>query len=211
MNIKDWIVNNIHDGSIIIEAGACEGLDTVFFSDVVKDNGMVYSFEPITDLYIQALNNARGRGNVELSNKALSDKNGKSKMYVSDRFGQSWGSSSILKPKCHLSNHKDITFKKEIEIETINLDSWAVDKKIDIVDLMWLDLQGYESVVLQSSPLILSKTRYLYTEVSLCELYEDNMIYDKYKLFLEDNNFEVILEEIYWEDGGNVLFKNILI
>lgn len=207
MNIKDWIKGNIHEGSTIIEAGACEGIDTVFFSEIVG-NGHVYSFEPIPDLYSQALININGRNNVELVNKALSDKNGKSKMYVSDRFGQSWGSSSILKPKDHLTNHKDITFKEEIEIDTINLDDWYKDKSINFVDLMWLDLQGYESVVLKSSPLILSKTRYLYTEVSLVELYEDGMIYEKYKSYLEENNFEVVFEEIYWVDGGNVLFKN---
>lgn len=211
MNIKDWIINNIPPGSIIVEAGSCEGLDTAFFSNVVKDDGKVYSFEPIPDLFNQSLNNTRGRNNVELSNKALSDKNGKSKMYVSDRFGKSWGSSSLLKPKEHLINHKDITFKIEIEIETINLDDWYMSKSIEVIDLMWLDLQGYESFVLQHSPLTLSKTKYLYTEVSLVELYEDNLLYKDYKLFLEQNNFEVVFEEIYWVDGGNVLFKNNLI
>jgi FkbM family methyltransferase len=205
MNIHDWVKENLNNKSIVIEAGACEGLDTLFFSNIVNK---IYSFEPIPALYNKALINVEGRENVELHNLALSDKNGKEKMYVSDRLGEYWGSSSLLKPKEHLKKHTEITFKEEIEINTINLDDWYLKNNLSRIDMLWLDLQGYEPIVLKSSPNILKNTKYLYTEVALVENYENNIKYEDFKIFLNDSGFEVIHDGIYWEDGGNVLFKN---
>ena len=205
MDIHNWIKENLNSESIVIEAGACEGIDTLFFSNIVKK---IYSFEPIPNLYKKALDRVSNRSNVELYNLALSDKNGKSKMYVSDRFGEEWGSSSLLKPKEHLKIHSEITFKEEIEIETINLDYWYEKNNLPSIDMMWLDLQGYEPIVLKSSPNILKNTKYLYTEVALIETYENNIKFPDYKIFLEEFGFEIIHDGIYWQDGGNILLKN---
>jgi FkbM family methyltransferase len=207
MNIKKWILDNLGNDAIVLEAGTADGNDTKFFSDYLI-NGKVYGFEPIPNLYEQTSQKIRDRYNVEISNLALSDRTGKSKIYISDRFGSNWGSSSLLKPKEHLDIHPELTFKEEIEIETTNLDEWFQKKDIEVIHLMWLDMQGYEPVVLMNSPIILSRTKYIYTEVSLIETYEGVMKYPEFKNFLSENNFEVVGEELVWIDMGNVLFKN---
>lgn len=207
MNIKQWIVDNLGNDAIVLEAGTADGNDTKFFSDYFV-NGKIYGFEPIPNLYEQTSQKVRGRSNVEISNMALSDKTGNSKIYLSDRFGSDWGSSSLLKPKEHLDVHPEITFKEEINIETTNLDEWFKTKDIDVIHLMWLDMQGYEPVVLMSAPTTLSRTKYLFTEVSLIETYEGVMKYPEFKEFLLSNGFEVVAEELPWVDMGNVLFKN---
>lgn len=206
-DIHSWVRSNIKSDGIIIEAGACDGQDTVFFSNLLS-SGKVYSFEPIAQLYNKAAQKLRGRTNVELHNKALSDTTAIRKMFVSDRFGADWGSSSFLSPKEHLQTNPEITFKSETDVESVLLDEFIASKDINHIDLMWLDMQGYEPVVLQCSPKALAMTRFLYTEVSLVENYEGLVKYPDYKKFLEDNNFEVIEEGLYWADGGNVLFKN---
>jgi len=208
MNIKEWIISNLDISSIVLEAGTCEGLDTEFFSNYFI-KGFVYGFEPIPDLYNKAYIRNSHKPNVKLFNCALGDKTQKVKIHVSDRFNESWGSSSILPPKKHLSDHPQITFKKTIEIDCINLDDWMSDKNIPKIDLMWLDMQGYEPVMLKFSINSLLKVRYLYTEVSLTELYDGIILYPEYKKFLLSNGFEVIFEDLPWENGGNVLFKNI--
>lgn len=207
MNIKDWIVQNLNKNSVIVEAGTADGSDTLFFSQNFKD-GRIYGFEPIPNLYYDTMNKVHKFSNVEIINAALSEKTGKCKIFVSDRFGADWGSSSILKPKDHLDVHPEITFKNELEINTVNLDEWLLQKNEQIIDLLWLDMQGYEPVVLKTSPKALEKTRYLYTEVSLIETYENVMLYPEFKNFLIENNFEVIFEDLPWKDMGNVLFKN---
>ena len=96
-----------------------------------------------------------------------------------------------------------------MEVKVINLDEWLNYKKINHIDLMWLDMQGAEPSVLRNSPNALSMTKYLYSEVSKIELYKDTELYPSFKKFLEDNNFQVVFEDIPWEDAGNVLFKNL--
>jgi hypothetical protein len=73
---------------------------------------------------------------------------------------------------------------------------------------MWLDMQGYEPVVLMNSPNVLKITKYIYTEVSIMENYEGMILYPEYKRFLESSGYEIVYDELEWVDGGNVLFEN---
>jgi FkbM family methyltransferase len=184
-----------------------EGNDTLFFSNHLSE-GKIFGFEPILELFNQARSKVVTRNNVQLSQKALSDKEGEFTIYVSDRFGKDWGSSSLLPPKEHLINNPDITFKTQRTAETILLDKFLNENGIDNIDLMWLDMQGYEPFVLKSSPKALAITKFIYTEVSLVENYEGLIKYPELKEFLESMGYSVVEEGLYWSDGGNVLFKN---
>lgn len=208
MNIHEWILKNIPKNATIIEAGTCEGIDTLFFSDNFTE-GKIYGFEPIFNLFEKAKNRVSNRENVNIYNLALSDSNGKKNMNVSDRFDEIWGSSSFLSPKDHLVINPDITFKKQTEVEMIRLDDFLKDNKINQIDLMWLDMQGYEPIVLKDSPNALNITKYLYTEVSTIENYEGIVLYPEFKHFLEKSGYRVVYEELKWQDGGNVLFENL--
>jgi len=208
MRIHEWILKNIPKNATIIEAGTCEGIDTLFFADNFPE-GKIYGFEPIFDLFEKTQNKISNRKNVNVYNLALSDSNGKKNMNVSDRFNDTWGSSSFLVPKNHLINHPDITFKKQTEVKTIRLDDFVKSNTIDQINLMWLDMQGYEPIVLRDSLNSLNITKYLYTEVSILENYEGNILYPDFKIFLEENGFAVVYEELEWKDGGNVLFANL--
>jgi len=204
--IHKWILENLSQTPTIVEAGVCDGLDTEFFARSFP-NGKIYGFEPIPDLFNQALSLNDKYSNVVLNQLALGESTGTKKIYVSDRFGEKWGSSSILKPKDHLTFHKEITFNSELEVKTVNLDDWCQDNGIDKVDLMWLDLQGIEPLVIKSSPKIISKTTYIYSEVSLTETYENVIVYDKFKEYMLDIGFNIVFEDLPWQDAGNVLFE----
>ena len=45
---------------VIIEAGACDGEDTVIMSNMFP-NGMIYSFEPVPALYQKALRKVKNK------------------------------------------------------------------------------------------------------------------------------------------------------
>ena len=68
-------------------------------------------------------------------------------------------------------------------------------------------MQGYEPILLSNSPLAMSKIEYLYTEVSLIETYDKVMKYEEYRSMLLENGFEVVFEDLPWDDMGNILFK----
>lgn len=203
--IQEFIKNNLGISPIVIEAGAAEGLDTLFFSNTFP-MGTIYSFEPIKCMYEMALSRTVYRNNVVLTNAALSNVNQNMTMYVADRYGEPWGSHSLLRPKAHLINHPAITFKSEEIVKCIKLDDFVIQNNIPRIDFMWLDMQGHEPEMLASASHSLSMTQYIYTEVSTEELYKGTMLYPDYRNFLISKGFDVLYEDIPYIDGGNVLF-----
>lgn len=207
--IKNWILHNIPNDCIILEAGVADGSDTVFFAEHFP-NGIIYGFEPHESIFNQAIEKIKNYDNVVVEKKALDYENAEKEFYISDRFGDVWGSSSLLEPKDHLWFHKEITFKTTETVEAVSLDDWITENNIDKIDLAWLDMQGYEPILLKNSPLAMSKIEYLYTEVSLIETYNEVTKYEEYKQMLLGSGFEVVFEDLPWEDMGNVLFRKVV-
>jgi len=203
MEIQEWIVNNLRDDSIIIEAGAASGTDTLWFSQNFP-SGRIFAFEPLTISFNKTIQRITNCDNVEVYNVALGPTESTEELYVSSNRV----SSSLLKPTGHIQFHPRISFENKSTVRTINLDNFLENQRVEKVDLMWLDMQGYEPTVLLHSPETLEKTRYLYSEVSLKEMYANSVLYDEYKSWLKERGFEVLHEFLYWEDMGNVLFYN---
>lgn len=205
--IYEWIVQNLNRDGVVVEAGMYNGQDTDFFCRYFQ-YGKVYGFEPVPSIFNEAKSRVGHYPNAFLYEKGLAEITGTKTMFFSDRFGSDWGSSSILKPKDHLGFHPEITFNKSIEIQTTTVDDWASENNVQKIDLMWLDTQGSEPLILAASPKSLANTRYLYSEVSLIETYDGVMMYPEFKIFLENNNFEMVFEDLPWKDMGNVLYRN---
>lgn len=206
VNIHNFILKNLSNESIIIEAGAADGNDTVFFGKNFP-NSKIYSLEPMSSLYDITFKKIQNFNNIHLFNLAFSQTNGRMYLNLAENQNQPWGSSSLLKPKLHLEIHPGITFNSKESVETIKLDSFLSMNNIESVDLLWLDLQGVEPDVLMASNQ-LQKIKYIYSEVSVLENYENQILYEDFKKFMIDNGYKVHFEDIRWEDGGNVLFKN---
>jgi FkbM family methyltransferase len=200
---KEVIAKYIPQNPIIIEAGAHIGLDT---ADLINyfPQGKIYAFEPVPDLFLQLSERVRLYKNVQCYPVALGNQVGEVVMYISS--GVSDGSSSILRPKDHLIDHPDVLFDQTIHAPCTTLDEWAKVNKIEKVDLLWLDMQGYELNALKAGLSVLENVRAIYAEVNLKETYEGAPLYSELREWLETRNFKVEVEEIPWEDGGNVLF-----
>jgi len=205
--VHDFLKNNLKD-PVIIEAGMCSGTDTKLFSEMFP-NGKIYGFEPIPYLFEQSKERVDGLDNVEVFQMALSDKTGKTSMNVAKMDGDVCESSSLLAPKAHLIFHPQIKFEEQIEVDTVNLDEFVKEKELERIDLMWLDLQGYEPLVLKSSLNALRMTKYLYTEINILEVYEDVVKWPDFYRFLAENGFQKIYDDINFpRDAGNALLIN---
>jgi len=75
------------------------------------------------------------------------------------------------------------------------------------VDMLWLDMQGFELQMLKASEIILNMVSVIHTEVSTRETYKGVPLYDDLRSFLEAKGFSVKIEALPtgW-DMGNVLF-----
>ena len=74
-------------------------------------------------------------------------------------------------PTGHLRVHPEISFADPIYVPSIRLDDWLEDKHIENIDFIWMDVQGAELDVFSGASNAFSRTRYLYTEYAIEELY----------------------------------------
>jgi FkbM family methyltransferase len=195
------------ENPVILDAGAADGADTIRFAKIFP-SASIYAFEPVSMNYEILKQQVSKYRNVKTFKMALADYNGESEMNISENATQSdsvASSSSLLEPQEHLKIHPHITFNKKEVVSTITLDSWAKKEGIDHIDVLWLDMQGMEYKVLKSSVEIIKTVQVIYTEVSLMEMYKDSILYKDYKKWLKSIGFEVVKEELLWEDMGNIL------
>jgi len=198
--LKKYLSSN----PVIIDCGAHDGTDTIELAKVFK-HSLICAFEPIEHLFNKLKARPNPQKNIKYYQLALADKNGAMDFYVSE--GESDASSSLLEPQQHLVDHPKTVFNSKIIVRTSTLDSWAIENGIEKVDLLWLDMQGFELNMLRESKKILDTVSVIHTEVSTAETYKGVALYAAYRSFLEDRGFQVKIEAIPkgW-DMGNVLF-----
>ena len=189
---------------VIIDCGAHDGADSVALAKLFK-GATIHAFEPVKDLFTRLTDNTNHFKNIITYPIALADVDGEMDFYIS--AGASDGSSSLLEPEDHLTDHPDTFFKDKITVKTITLNNWAKVNNIVKVDMLWLDMQGYELKMLMASPGILETVSVIHTEVSTRETYRGVAQYQDYRSFLEKKKFTMQIEAIPagW-DMGNVLF-----
>jgi len=176
---------------IIVEAGAYDGNDTVAMSKKWP-HGKIYAFEPVPEIYKKLIARTSIIRNIRCFNDALSDKVGLADFILSERIddpSRLGESSSLLRPKEHLKYAPHVKFNKAICVNATTLDKWAEDNNIYNIDLLWLDLQGFELNVLKAAPNIMKTVKIIYTELEFVEAYEGQYLFKDVDQWLKKNGF----------------------
>ena len=182
----------------IIHIGAHYGEEIVDYINEGIQN--VILFEPLSDNFdILHENSQNLNANIEAYQVALGSEPGKSTMYVSDNEKQS---SSILKPKVHLSHHPDVKFPSKEEVEVHLLDEYDCHN----YNFLNMDVQGYELEVLKGGSETLKHVDYVYCEVNRDEVYENNAYIEELDEYL--GNYNMGRVETVWSGGiwGDALY-----
>jgi|SRR5688572_1959910 len=185
LQIKGYLPKN----PTILEAGAHLGFDTYGIAKIWP-KGIIHAFEPIPHLYNQMYKRLQHCENVRTYNVALGESNGEIEMYVSS--GDSTASSSILKPTNHLEMFPTVAFKEKITVPVRRLSDWKSTEKIAQIDLLWLDMQGYEVYALKGAGEVLQDVSVIYTELCKTELYAGLVTENEYIEFLNSHGFTLI-------------------
>ena len=205
-----YIKQYIPQKPIIVEAGAFDGHETQRMLAVWPE-AIIHAFEPIPAVFKKLEANTAHLPNVHRYQMALSDITGTAPLYVAEKPGRPefpTQASSLRAPKERL-NYSPIQFPYTITVPTITLDNWAQQYNIPHVDLLWLDMQGYELDVLTAAPNLLKSVSAIYTEVSFIESYAGQAQYSELKAWLENAGF-VMIGKDFSDDTikffGNALF-----
>jgi 2-O-methyltransferase len=184
----------------ILEIGCNDGSHTLWFLEVFE-NPRIYCFEPDPRAITRFKTKVGQRFNINLFEVAISDHNGDITFYQSGgqldeesakALPEGWDlSGSIREPKDHLILHPWCTFDNCITVKTATLDTWCNGQGIEVIDLIWMDVQGAEIDVFRGGMNTLTKARFIYTECSNVELYKGQYTLKQLLRYLD--NFEVVI------------------
>lgn len=111
------------------------------------------------------------------------------------------GSSSMLKIDFSKRDKHDPDFnrenpQKEIKVSGVRMDTFCKDNSINKIDLVCMDLQGYELEALKGFGKKLNDVRYLITEASINSTYDGGASFKDVKSYLESFGFVLIAHNI---------------
>ena len=183
----EFVKKVIKKNDIVLDIGANIGYYSLIFAKLVGDSGKVFSFEPESENFKILKKNieVNGYNNVILEQKIVSNADGKSTLYVSEKAG----SHRIYKPD---------NYVESLEIESISMDSYIEKNNIKKINFIKIDVEGAELNVLQGIQKILDSNKHiiLFTEFSpnqikSCGLKPVDMIN-----FLTNNKFKIYFTQI---------------
>ena len=146
----ELVKKEIKKGNIFLDRRANIGYYTLIFAELVGESGKVFAFEPDSTNFNILKRNIKLNGyqNIVPIQKAISNKTGKGKLYLS-KYNR--GAHMIY----------NLDGKREfIEIETIRLDDYFKEPA-NKMDFIKMDIEGAESQAIQGMTSILKKNKNL--------------------------------------------------
>jgi FkbM family methyltransferase len=131
-------------GAVVIDAGANIGVYSSFLARCVGPTGAVHSFEPAPENFKRLRAATRCLANVRANAAAVGERSGKSQLYVSENLNVD-----------HRAYAPVAESRSAIDIEMVALDDYFQPGAT--VDLIKLDLQGYELHALRGARRVLSE------------------------------------------------------
>lgn len=130
-------------GSVVVDAGANIGIYSQFLSYCVGPTGVVHSFEPSPENFKRLQSATRKLANVHLCQAAVGECSGRSKLYVSDKLNVD-----------HRTYATEGDSRCAVPIDIVALDDYF--KPGQRVDLIKMDIQGYELHALRGTSRVLA-------------------------------------------------------
>jgi FkbM family methyltransferase len=130
-------------GDVVVDAGANIGIYSQFLSRCVGPTGMVHSFEPSPENFERLRSAARRFSNICLCQAAVGERSERSKLYISNELN--------VDHRVYLSQGDHRT---TVPIDIIALDNYF--KPGQRVDLIKMDIQGYELHALRGATRVLA-------------------------------------------------------
>ena len=201
--MMNFLKKKIYKIDVFIDVGAHKGETIRLFNDNFEINKS-YSFEasPLTFKILQKkldkIKRKYNKTQIFLENLALGSEN--KKIYLkhlnessSSTIKSINSNSKYFKKKFFfLNKYNKKNFYKEIEVEQILLEEFAKKNKINEIDFIKIDTEGYELEVLKGSENILNKVNFVLFEHHYDDMIVKNYFFSDIHLFLLKNNFKKI-------------------
>jgi len=169
--LEKVLKRNINSINGIIQVGANVGQELDILN---KYSENIYLFEPLLSAIKILEEKIVKNKKIKLFKFALGQENEIKKINVSNQNYSA--SSSFLEPSLHLDYFPEIEFNEVQEVEIKRFDE--LKYKFN-ANFLILDVQGYEMKVIKGFGPKINNFDFIYTEISLKELFEENVLIDK--------------------------------
>lgn len=159
-----FLTKFLKEGDTFIDIGSNIGLYSIYASDLVGERGRILAFEPTPEIFIRLCDNVQINGllNIEPINMALSNKSDFVDFNVSLDGHDAWNSFAKL---------EELEMCKKIKVKVNTLDSFVDERRLDDINLIKVDVEGWEKFVLEGSRKLLSSEK---SPVFIVEFTEKN-------------------------------------
>jgi FkbM family methyltransferase len=196
--------------NVIVECGSRDCLDAVTMIKHFRPS-VIYSFECNPESIPVCRENIKDIPKIRLIEKAVWDENKIIDFYATDMersIDKNIGASSALR---HRDNEREF-FQKKISVEAIRLDSFIVENKIGIIDLLCMDLQGAELRALKGLGDKIFSVRFIILEMSFESYYHGEYLFADIDRFLIQKGFMFLASDGRVKDREkgfvNCMYKN---
>lgn len=142
----------LRKGDTFFDIGANIGLYSLYASEIIGETGVTYAFEPTPTTFIRLVENINLNNykNIKAINIGFSNKKMLADFNISNDGYDAWNSFAKLN---QLQNSSTI----KVNVET--LDSFIIEQNISKIDLVKLDVEGWEKFVLEGGSKLLSSKK----------------------------------------------------
>jgi FkbM family methyltransferase len=173
----------------IFDVGAYVGDITKQYRDLFPQ-AKIYCFEPFPTSFQTLQANLSQDANVEAYNLALADAAG-TKTYFANKIAPTNSLLEVDEQAGKYWGEGRLSTDEVIEVEATTLDQFCQSQNISQIDILKLDVQGYEYLVLLGAQGMLKNISLIYTEILLAPTYKNQASFgDIYNLLLA-NGFEL--------------------
>ena len=158
----------VHPGDIAFDVGAHAGVYSALLSRLCGPNGRVWSFEPVPETYWRLRENlALNRcDSVFPVQAAVCEKNGSATINLFGARHSEW--NGLGRPTMRVSEDSRVSPCASIEVRACTLDAFCSAERIDRVNFLKVDVEGFELSVFCGAEALLTARRidYICFEIS---------------------------------------------
>ena len=141
--------HDVRDEPVVMDIGANFGYYGMLAAQRHKKRGQVVLFEPNPSLqpYIHKTLSVNWLNeNTVVENLGISDKEGVAELNVLEDYISSSSMHSVEHVRSYAGNQMQVNVDRVVKVPTTSIDDYCKDHKIDSVDLMIMDIEGYEQL-----------------------------------------------------------------
>lgn len=207
------ILNILDENPIIFDVGANEGQSINKYLKIFS-KPIIHAFEPLNEQFYKLETQYKSHKNITLNNFALGDREEIKKFYKAKKsstssFNKFNFNSEWIKLRSKQHNTSIENFVETIDdIKISTLDNYCTNNKINTIDLLKIDTQGYEDKVLEGAKNTIqnNKINIIICEIMFDDAYEKYFNFSDIEKYLINNNFRMVGIDLI----NNSLFSGVV-